>query len=63
MYMKCVKHQSHSASELIKTPDTKQYSRRCAANLISHLAHSIFHYTTLSQHDLKPQRIPFIAAL
>lgn len=61
--MKCVNHQSHTASKLIKTPDTKQYSARYEANLISHLAHSIFHYATLSQHDLKPQRIPFIAAL
>lgn len=63
IYMKCVNHLSHTASKLIKTPDTKQYSAQYRANLISHLPHSIFHYSTLFQHDLKPQRIPFIAAL
>ena len=26
MHMKCVKHQSHSAYKLIKTPDTKENS-------------------------------------
>lgn len=63
IYMKCLNRQSHTASKLIKTPDTKQYSACYRANVISHLAHSIFHYSTLFQHDLKPQRIPFIAAL
>lgn len=53
--MKCVNQQSHSASKLIKTPDTKQNSGGQDANLISHLPHSIFHYATLFQHDLKPQ--------
>lgn len=63
IYMKYVNHQPHTASKLIKTPDTKQYSACYRANLISHLAHSIFHYSTFFQHDLKPQRILFIAAL
>lgn len=63
IYMKRVNQQSHTASKLIKTPDTKQYSAWHRVNLISHPAHSIFHYSTNLQRDLKSQWIPFIAAL
>lgn len=62
IYVKCV-NQSHAASKLIKTHDTKQYSAWYRVNSISHLAHSVFHYFTNLQCDLKSQRIPFIASL
>lgn len=63
IYMRCVNQQSHAGSKLIKIPDTQHYNAQQRANLINHPAHSIFHYSTNHQRDLKPQRSPFIAAL